>query len=118
MWCGCSMLCWPALAGVLLLAGCQSPYSVQGRLRAYPDYPDRQRSLVFAPEQLAGTQTGDLMWYDARNDAHLATSAGYASPTVESSITYTYDRQSSYRGDVTDYYHSTSYRVQYQQGSK
>ena len=56
-----------------------------------------------------------LPWYADRNDRSPAANAGYALPTVQSSVTITRDRQYSSHGRVYDHFHSTTYRREYRQ---
>lgn len=109
--------------GAIALGGCQtSPFDQPGGFARYPDVPGRQRSLVFAAPVVAASvaqaQAQGIPWYDYRNDAQLTTYAGYQTPTYESSATYTYDRQSFSGGRAFDYYNSSTYRVNIQQGSR
>jgi len=49
-------------------------------------------------------------WYADRNDYSPTANAGYRLPTVQSSVTYTRDRQYHSNGQIRDQYNSTTYR--------
>lgn len=63
--------------------------------------------------QTQQADAGHLPWYADRNDHSPAANAGYARPTVQSSVTITRDRQYSSNGRVHDHFYSTTYRREY-----
>ena len=96
-----------------LLAGCQAPgtpldfqslRTADGQARSLVLDSSNQRQVADRAEG-----QGYLPWYAARNDARLAVSAGYASPTLESSVTRTIDRQDSHGGRIHDDFYRTTY---------
>ncbi len=56
-----------------------------------------------------------LPWYADRNDHTPVADGGYRLPTVESSVTYTRDRQYHSNGRVHDQFNSTTYRSEHRQ---
>ncbi|HEX7008687.1 MAG TPA: hypothetical protein VF184_01810 [Phycisphaeraceae bacterium] len=97
-----------------LAAGCESP---AGLVDLGPPAPQIQpiRSLALDTprlRRLAGGEAADgLPWYAARRDAVPSVIAGYASPVLERSVTWTIDRQRITHGRVIDQVWSTTYRT-------
>lgn len=100
------------------LAGCQQPRSVD--LGPQLDSSGARRSLALdSPLQtelqsLRGQDVG-YAWYDDRNDRRVGALAGYESPVVQSSVTYTRDYQSNSHGRSHDHYQRTTYSAEYRQ---
>ncbi len=110
------------LACLLAATGCQQDLALMGPIDRRPllDVDGRERSLALDTPlqhyiQTRQVDAGALPWYADRNDHSLAADAGYAGPTVQSSVTITRDRQYSSHGRVHDNFHSTTYRREYRQ---
>lgn len=58
----------------------------------------------------------EYAWYADRNDRLPAVAAGYALPSVQSSVTITRDRQYQSSGRVHDHFSSTTYRSEVRRG--
>jgi hypothetical protein len=70
------------------------------------DHPALRRAVA------SGPVAPELPWYAARNDARLATDAGYQPPTYLYSTTRTIDRQIISAGRARTYFSETIYRGQ------
>jgi hypothetical protein len=108
------------LLSLTLLSACQSASFGDGKAGVpFPQVADRPRSLACdSPELQQAQQQAQVYpwgaavpWYEVRNEARVATEAGYDSPTYESATTYTYDQQTSYNGCVQNNFNSSTYRV-------
>ena len=106
------------------LVGCQSasPQWSADEGRAYST--QKKFSLTFDPprfqrlEAVSNRSSDTLPWYAARNDALLTVEIGYQGMTLDSSYSYTYDRQYHNGSYVRDYYSSTTHRRTYSAGSR
>ncbi len=110
----------PVCVGVLLgvfaiLGGCASERA-QLDLGPQLDAEGRYRSVVLPTallnhlERQAYRSGKATPWYVDRNDHRLAASAGYRLPSVQTSVTLTYDRQQQFNGRPRDHYSETTYR--------
>ncbi len=95
-----------------LTPGCAERWAADSDTLPYPVDHDRHPSLVCdAPllEAASRHATGEP-WYAGRNDQRPTVIDGYQHTILEGVTTYTYDRQSSSSGRVTDQYHQQTYR--------
>ena len=107
------------LGAALALTGCQQsarPVEFGPQL----DADGHRRSLALDTPILSymrSTQPPESQppWYASRNDFTPAATAGYALPTIQSSVTITRDRQYNSNGNVRDNFSSTTYRREYRQ---
>ena len=106
------------LVGLCLMGGCNHIPLAQeeGIALPHPRVQGRPRSIVCDSPKLhqlyevadARTRT-ESPWYMSRNDARLATQAGYKGTTETRWVNVTYDRQSISGGRSRDYYHNTTW---------
>ena len=106
----------PRGAAVLALAllttlGCATPPPVQVQIDSAPamHFPQRGRSLTFAPLDRAVVTTGPR-WYDSRNDTRLEVFAGYDAPRRSRVTTREYDRVHVRNGRVNNHSHGYTLR--------
>ncbi len=107
------------LGGCLALIGCEQPqpmtdFGPQLDTEGVPRSLALDTPLLQHLRETRGIDRGQA-WYDARNDQTLAATSGYELPTVQSSVTYTRDRQYFSNGRVYDNVSSTTYRAEYRQ---
>lgn len=110
------------LACLFALTGCQQAPAPLRQVDLGPqlDAEGHRRSLALDTPLQHYIQTrqadpGLLPWYADRNDRSPAVNAGYAQPTVQTSVTVTRDRQYSSHGRAHDHFSSTTYRREYRQ---
>jgi hypothetical protein len=104
------------LGTLLALTGCQQTRPVD--LGPQLDAEGYRRSLALDTPLLHYIHSNKAAspttpWYANRNDLTPAASAGYALPTIQSSVTITRDRQHSSNGLVRDHYSNTTYSREY-----
>ncbi|MEX0746152.1 MAG: hypothetical protein WD118_11170 [Phycisphaeraceae bacterium] len=98
------------------LTGCQSGGVADAReLRPWVDAEGHSRSVAFAsPAHREAAAAADLPpglpWFADRNDVQPSVTSGVQPVTLERSLTYTVDRQRSFRGRVFDSHSETTYR--------
>ena len=71
------------------------------------------------PRSSAGstaTAAATVAWYHDRLDRPRSVASGFATPTVETVTTYSYDRQSVFRCRVLDSYDRTTFRTSVNEG--
>ena len=106
----------PCLAGLVLLAGGCAHRETTPRAVALVATPDigptasASASAVFPPASLAITAADPFApWYADRLDHGPSLPAGYQTPTLRATTTYTVDHQSSFHGRVFNNYRTTTY---------
>ncbi len=117
-----------ALAVVTLTVGCTHtpraaapprPAEVHAGVAPLTAADGSPRSLALDPVSLTSLpprrawDTPPPAWIDARNERGPVAFAGYRSPTLETSVTLTRDRQATFNGRPFDNYQQRTFRESY-----
>ena len=102
--------------GLLGLLGCAQTVDIDHG--PHLDADGHRRSVVLATPllqhlQARGPAEQAPPWYADRNDRLHAALAGYAAPTLESSVTLTRDRQHTSNGRTFDHFQRTTYSAEH-----
>lgn len=108
------------LGGCLALFGCEQHQPIMTDLGPQLDTDGVRRSLALDTPLLQHLSSRHQIdqgpaWYDGRNDQTLAVTSGYELSTVQTSTTYTRDRQYFSHGRVYDNYSASTYRAEYRE---
>lgn len=87
----------------LLLVGCQCEPAKQAYVQPRSTVFDRIDEPYGVP------------WFAGRNDQQPGVMAGYESPRVSDTFTWTYDHQGHFGGRVFDHYHQRTYKYSHRQ---